>query len=214
MAKLYFLGGENVAKQDAKEINTLAFQDAGAAPSVLVFSWARPSFDASYMRRRRLANYFRSLGAGGVDFSDFSDSLEDIKAKMACSNLVYLTGGQVSTLLSRLRKTGVDKLLRSYRGVMIGRSAGAIVLGKNCLVTNRYNGVPKVVAGLGLVDFSVKVHYEPSKDDLLRKLSETQQIYAIPQRAALVYEKGVVSFFGDVFLFEHGIKRQCKEFEG
>ena len=210
MAKLYFLGGENVAKRDAKEINEKAFQEAGGAPAVLVFPWARPSFDAGYKRRKKLADYFRSLGASSIDFSEFSDPFEDITAKVARSDLIYLTGGQVSTLLSRLRKTGADDLLRNYRGVVVGRSAGAIVLGKKCLVTNRYNGAPKVVAGLGLVDFSVKVHYQPSKDNLLKKLSETEKVYAIPQRAAVVYDNCAFSFVGEVFLFENGEKTVAK----
>jgi peptidase E len=206
MVRLYFLGGENVSKRDAKEINEKAFQDAGAAPTVLVFPWARPSFDADYRRRKRLVDYFRRLGASNIDFAEFSDPVQDIAEKAAHSNLIYLTGGQVSTLLSRLRKRGIDVLLRDFKGVVVGRSAGALVLGRNCLATNRYSGVSKVVACLGLVDFSVKVHYEPSKDDLLRKLSETEKIYAIPQRAALVYDKGVLSFVGEVFLFEKGEK--------
>jgi len=109
-------------------------------------------------------------------------------------------------LLSRLKSRGVDGVLRSYRGVVVGRSAGALVLGRSCLVTNRYNRKTRVVAGLGLVDFSVKVHYEPSKDDLFRKLSKTGKVFAIPPRAAVVYDDGVLSFVGDVFLFENGEK--------
>ena len=206
MVRLYFLGGENVSKRDAKEINEKAFQDAGAAPTVLVFPWARPSFDANYRRRKRLADYFRRLGASNVNFAEFSDPFQDIAEKAAHSDLIYLTGGQVSTLLSRLRKRGVDVLLGDFKGVVVGRSAGALVLGRNCLATNRYSGVSKVVACLGLVDFSLKVHYEPSKDGLLRKLSETEKIYAIPPRAALVYDNGVLSFVGEVFLFENGEK--------
>jgi dipeptidase E len=206
MQKMYFLGGENVAKRDAKEINASAFEDAGGAPSVLVFPWARPSFDATFKRRKSIANYFKSLGARSVDFSEFSESIEDIKSKADHSDLIYLTGGQVSTLLCRLRKKGVDDLLNNYKGVLVGRSAGALVLGRNCLVTNRYNGNTKVVACLGLVDFSVKVHYEPSRDDLLKKLSKNEKFYAIPQRSALVYDNGVLSFVGEVFLFENGEK--------
>ncbi|MCW4019399.1 MAG: Type 1 glutamine amidotransferase-like domain-containing protein [Candidatus Bathyarchaeota archaeon] len=206
MARLYFLGGENVAKQDAKEINVSAFEDAGGAPDVLVFPWARPSCDARYRRRKRLTEYFRSIGARSVEFADYSESFEETAARAACSDLIYLTGGQVSTLLSRLRKTCADKILREYSGVIVGRSAGALVLGRNCLVTNRYSGSPKVVAGLERVDFSVKVHYEHSKDDLLLDYSEKEKVYAIPQRSAIVYDNGVFSFIGKIFLFERGKK--------
>jgi dipeptidase E len=208
MVKLYFLGGENVSKRDARRINAQAFQDAGGAPQVLVLPWARPSFDVNFTRRMKLSDYFRSLGANTVDFSEISDSIKDITEKTEHSDLIYLTGGQVSTLLSRLRNTCVDGLLRSYNGVVVGRSAGALVLGRYCLVTKKYNGTPKVVDGLGLVDFSVKVHYKPSKDDLLRKMSKATKIYAIPQRAALIYDNGVLSFAGEVFLFENGEKNR------
>lgn len=58
----YFLGGENLVRRDAREINARAFLDAGGAPDVLVFSWARASFDRSYKRGKRVFDYFRSLG--------------------------------------------------------------------------------------------------------------------------------------------------------
>lgn len=206
MVKLYFLGGENVAKRDAKEINASAFSDAGTSPAVTVIPWARPSFDVGFKRRKRLTEYFRSLGASRVSFSEFSDSGEDIAANLSGSDLVYLTGGQVSTLLSRLRRTGLDKLLHSYDGVVVGRSAGAVVLGKSCIVTNRYSKRQRVIAGLGLTDFTVKAHYEPSKDDLLKEMSKTEKIYAVPARKAVVYDNGSLSFIGKILLFENGKK--------
>jgi peptidase E len=206
MAKLYFLGGENVFKRDAKEVNAAAFQDAGSAPNVLVFSWARASFDASYRRRKLLVEYLRSLGAESVIFADYSSTTEEITSSIATSDLIYLTGGQTSILATRLRSKRVDRLLRSYAGVVVGRSAGALVLGKKCLVTNRYSGLRRAVKCLGLVDFSVKAHYNPSQDALLRAFSLKEKIYAIPQRSALVYGGGELSVVGEVFLFENGEK--------
>jgi peptidase E len=208
MAKLYFLGGENVAKRDAKEVNALAFQDSGGSPSVLVLSWARPSFDLKYQRRKRLTDYFRSLGASSVDFLEFSESEKVLASKIASSDLIYITGGQVSVLLSRLRKWGVGKLLRSYSGVLVGRSAGAMVFGRRCLVTSRYSGVSRMVKGLGFVDFNVKAHYDLRKDGLLKKASRKERIYGLPQRSALVYDGSALSFVGDVFIFENGEKRK------
>ena len=54
MAKLYFLGGERVVKQDSREINKAAFHEAAEEPRVVVFPWARASFDKKYKRRQRL----------------------------------------------------------------------------------------------------------------------------------------------------------------
>ncbi len=207
MAKLYFLGGEHVVKRDSIEINETAFHDAGKAPAVIVFPWARTSFDQAYNRRKRLFDYFRSLGACTVDFADYSDATEEIARKVACSDLVYLTGGCASVLVERLKNKNVDRLLHNYEGVVVGRSAGALALGKHCVVTkNRCNPTSKLVSGIGLVGFSVTAHYQPSKDEALKNLSREEKIYAIPERSALVYDDGALSFMGEVYLFQDGEK--------
>ncbi len=208
MGTLYFLGGENVTRKDAKDINTMAFEHAGGAPRVLVFPWARASFDSYFERRRRLTEYFRTLGACEVAFSEYSETSEEISAKVASADLLYLTGGQVSILSSRMRIKGIEGLLRDYDGVVVGRSAGAVVLGKTCLVTNRYSGSNKTVSGIGLVDFSIKAHYLPTQDGQLKLLSQMVRVYAIPQSSALVFDRDThaITAVGNVFLFENGKK--------
>jgi peptidase E len=210
MAKLYFLGGENVAKRDSREINEAAFDDGGGAPAVVVFPWARASFDQTYKRRKRLFDYFKSLGACTVDFADYSDTFEEITQKVECSDLIYLPGGVASVLVERLKNRSVDRLLRKYEGVVVGRSAGALALGKKCVVTkNRRIPTSEIISGIGLVDFSVKAHYKPSKDKALKRLSKEEKIYAIPERSALVYDEGCLSFMGEVYLFQNGEKTRA-----
>jgi peptidase E len=207
MTKLYFLGGENVIKRDAREINEIAFRDASEAPRVVVVPWARASFDKAYKRRKRLFDYFRSLGAMTVDFAEYSDTLEEVAMKVKCSDLIYLPGGLASVLVERLKNRSIDRILRKYDGVVVGRSAGALALGKKCVVTkNRRKLTSMIISGIGLVDFSVKAHYKPSKDGELKRLSKEEKIYAIPERSALVYDNGAFSFMGDVYLFQNGEK--------
>jgi dipeptidase E len=207
MGKRYLLGGENVFKRDAKEINEKAFWDAGGAPNVVVFSWARPSLDKNYLRRRRVFDYFRSLGARAVDFAEYSDLPKDIAGKVECSDLIYFTGGQASILVERIRNKDIDAVLRNYDGVIVGRSAGALALCRRFIVTDRNKRSTKIVDGLGHIDLCVKAHYKPSKDNVLRRLSKQEKIYAVPQRAALVIDNGSLSFMGTVYLFENGEKQ-------
>lgn len=208
MVKLYLLGGENTIKQSAKEINKAAFLDAGGSPSVVVFPWARASFDNIYARRRRVSRYFKNLGARSVDFVEYSESVEEISVKMMQSDLVYLTGGQMTILVTRLISKGVDRLLHNYEGVIVGRSAGALALAKKGVVTNRYSKDLKLVSGLGLADLCLKTHYDSSKENLLGKLSKTQSICAVPINSAIIYIENDLSFVGDVFLFEKGEKKK------
>jgi len=137
---------------------------------------------------------------------DYGDSFEEINRKVECSDLIYLTGGLTTVLIERLKSKSVDPLLRKYDKVIVGRSAGALALCKKCVLTDRRKPAVKVIKGLGLVDFSVKVHYEPSKDGELKRLSKEETIYAIPERSALVYDRGCLSFIGDVYVFQNGEK--------
>jgi peptidase E len=207
MPKLYLIGGENVFRRSAKEVNERAFQDAGKHLVVLVFSWARASFDKGYRKRKRLVDYFISLGANSIDFADYSDSKETIAKKMALSSLIYLTGGLATILVERLKNMGVDRLLQDYDGVIIGRSAGALALCRKCIVTCRSNSKSKIINGLGLADLTLKVHYKPEKDNALEHLSRQEKIYAVPEGSAIVYNNGSCSFIGDSYLFENGKKR-------
>jgi dipeptidase E len=206
MAKLYLLGGENTIKRNARDINATAFQDAGGTPTVLVFPWARASFDKTYQRRKRLFDYFRNLGANTVDFAEYSDTPEDIAMKVKNSDLIYLTGGLTTVLLERLKNKNIDRLLHKYDRVIVGRSAGAIALCKQGILTSKNKQTHKIITGLRLVEFTVKVHYKPSEDAELKRLSKKERIYAIPERSALVYDNGALSFMGDVYVFQNGEK--------
>ena len=207
MPKFYLLGGENVFKRSAREVNERAFQDAGEPLVVLVFPWARASFDRGYKKRKRLVDYFISLGVSTINFIEYSDSNETIAKKMADSNIVYLTGGLANVLVERLKNMGVDRLLHDYRGVIVGRSAGALALCRKCIITCRSNSKVKIIDGLGLADLTLKAHYKPEKDSALEQLSRQEKIYAVPEGSALVYSNGACSFMGEVYLFENGTKR-------
>ncbi len=207
MTKLYFLGGENITIQDARTVNQSAFQDAGESPAILVFPWARSSFDKTYMRRKLVVDYFKSLGASAVNFAEYSDSKEEIQEKIFCSDLIYLTGGLTSVLVERLKNMAVDELLRNYEGVIVGRSAGALALSRKCVITGKGKTI-KIASGLGLVDFMLKAHYTIGSDATLTELSKEEAIYAVPQASALVSENGALSNIGPVFLFENGQRHQ------
>lgn len=207
MLKTYLLGGENVLRRSSKEINEKAFQDAGGAPEVLVFPWARPSFDKKYGKRKLLNDYLVSLGARSVEFIDYSESNEMIAQKMSASDVIYLTGGQATILIERLKTQGVDQLLKRFDGVIIGRSAGALALCNRCITTLRSNGKARIIAGLGLVELILKVHYIQKDDDVLKHFSLNQSIFAIPEKSALVCMNGELSTVGEVYLFLDG-KRQ------
>lgn len=204
MPKYYLLGGENTHKRDAQEVNQRAFNEAGKAPRVLVFSWARASFDKTYPKSKLLFDYFICLGANTVNTVDYSCTLEEIKEKISESDLVYLTGGVPSVLVERLKKSGIRSLLRDFEGVIVGRSAGALALCKKCVITCRSTSEVKVIDGLDLVDITLKAHYKFGKDERLKELSKTEDIFAVPKGSALICDDGNLSVINNVYLFHNG----------
>ncbi len=211
MPKYYLLGGENTHKRDAKEINQRAFNDAGESPRVLVFSWARASFDRTYSKSQLLFDYFRSLGASTVNTVDYSCTVEEIKERISESDLIYLTGGVTTVLVERLKKPGICRLLTDFRGIIVGRSAGALALCRKCVITCRRKSEIKVIYGLGLVDLTLKAHYKLGKDEKLSDLSNIEDIFAVPKDSAIVYDYGKLSFINNVYLFHNGMRQTLTE---
>jgi dipeptidase E len=206
MPKLYLLGGENVSHRSAKDVNQKAFEDTAQPRSVLVFAWARASFDKKYQKRKLFADYMRSLGASTVDFIEYSEG-DNIAEKVAASNLIYLTGGQPSILMERAKTVGLEPLLKRYRGVIVGRSAGALALCSRFVSTIRSNSKVRVLDGLGLVDITLKAHYVPQKDEALKRFSLENPIFALPAGSALVCGNGKLSTLGEVYLFRDGERK-------
>jgi dipeptidase E len=204
MPRYYLLGGENTHRRDAEEINQTAFNDAGKTPRVLIFSWARASFDRAYPKSKLIFDYFRCLGASTVNTVDYSCSYEEIKEKMAESDLVYLTGGVPTVLVERLKKAGIRNLFRDFEGVIVGRSAGALALCKKCIITCRSTAEIKVIDGLGLVDITFKAHYKLGKDERLKELSKMEDVFAVPKGSALICVDGNLSAINGVYLFHDG----------
>jgi peptidase E len=211
MPKYYLLGGENTHRRDAEEINQRAFNDAGKSPRILVFSWARASFDRTYPKSQLLFNYFRSLGASIVNTVDYSCTLEGIKEEISEADLVYLTGGVPTVLIERLKKSGIRSLLGDFEGIIVGRSAGALALCRRCVITCKKTSEIKVINGLGLVDLTFKAHYKLGKDEKIIKLSKTEDIFAVPKDSAIVCENGKLSFINGVYLFRNGIRHTVSE---
>ena len=211
MPKYYLLGGENTHKRDAQEVNQSAFADAGRMPRVLVFSWARASFDKTYPKSKLMFNYFRSLGASTVNTVDYSTSSAEIKEKISESDLIYLTGGVPTVLVERLKKSGIRSLLKDFEGVIVGRSAGALALCRKCVITCRSTSEIKVIDGLGLVALTLKAHYRLGKDEKLKELSKTEDIFAVPKGSALIFYNGNLSAINNVYFFHRGERQNFSD---
>ena len=124
---------------------------------VLVLLWSTDDEIKRVRYREIIKNYFRDLGADEVLFLEENDSR--MEEKFGKVNMVYLPGGDTEILLGKLNKNSeVIKKLENFRGVIIGNSAGAIVLSDEGYVYK--NGSLVKYKGLGIVNVKVLVHFE------------------------------------------------------
>lgn len=209
--KHYFIGGGNIRKNELEEIDKRALSELDKSPKICVFLWTSedPESEGSKKWMNILGTYFKKLGAEKVTFPSILDSIEKIKEEMANSDMIYIPGGNTESLLNHLKEKGVAPLIRSYKKIISGNSAGAICLCKDSiLLKNKDRLETKVVEGIGMVDFSVAVHYDEKHDDELIELSKERKIYAIPEKRYLVFEGTNFEFINDIYLFFQGEKEK------
>ncbi|MGO1368825.1 MAG: Type 1 glutamine amidotransferase-like domain-containing protein [Senegalia sp. (in: firmicutes)] len=117
------------------------------------------------------------------------------------AKVIYIAGGNTYKLLDIMRKSGFGDFLKheAQNTMIIGNSAGAVVLGKDIRTTNDNDIIGiEDTRGLGLVDYSICPHYTEEKKDRLIKLADILKhtIIGIPEKSGFIIDKNKVSKIG------------------
>ncbi len=210
--KFYLIGGGSIENDDTKEIDKAAFSEAGGQPKVFVIPWTSSDNQKLEKYIKIMPEYFSNIGAKQVVLASLSDSLEKIKHELDNSDMIYIPGGDTEYLIEAVKRKGLAPLLKSYRKIIVGNSAGAISMCREGILTkDRYNTHIRIVEGFGLVDFSVSTHYKESEDADLLELSKNRKIYAIPEKCAVVWDGKKMKFIGEVYLFYKNGKEKVSD---
>jgi len=130
-------------------------------------------------------------------YSDWSD----IKK----AEVIYIGGGNTYKLIDIMRKSGFGEYLKKERDshIIIGNSAGAVVLGRDIRSSNDADiiGIGDT-GGLDLVDFSICPHYTGRQKPRLEKLADVlgHRIAGVPETSAIIIDDGI-STIGPVYYF-------------
>ena len=121
------------------------------------------------------------------------------------ADVVWLCGGNTPVQMDWLKKYDLIPILQHHKGVLIGLSAGAINLAETavCSLTCRHLR-QEVYPGLGCIPISPEPHFcaHPVTGELL-DLSETHPLYGMEDESAIFYQKGKLSFFGNIYKLDH-----------
>ena len=147
---------------------------------------------------------------------------------VAESDFIILGGGHVPSQNRFLRRMGFAKLLRGYKGVVMGISAGSM----NCArvvyampeepeeITDPF--YKRFVPGLGLTEVQIVPHFymfKYSDSDSPNALTDIaipdsrhgHRFYAFPDGTYLMGCNGEEKIYGEFYLIENGVMRQVSE---
>jgi dipeptidase E len=212
--KLYFIGGGRIEDGELESIDRRIISETDKK-NILIFPWSSDDQNKLEKFANILPAYFKKLGMREVTFASLDDSAQVLEQKISRSSVIYLPGGKTEYFLERAKEKNLSGMLKSYSKIIAGNSAGALIMCKDAVMTmDKDTPKTKVVNGLGLVDFSVEVHYEESNDAELLELSKDRRIFAIPERCAVVWDNGKLEFLGDITLFYNSKKQKARKIKG
>lgn len=117
-----------------------------------------------------IVRFYRAFDAARCEPSHISlfrrdGGAADVHEHILRSDLIYVGGGSVVSLLGTWRAHGIDTTLRlawEQGTVMCGVSAGSLCWFRSAL--SAFHGEPQLVEGLGLLPYSNCVHFDCERD--------------------------------------------------
>lgn len=160
---------------------------------------------------RELAKLESYIG-GNIDFINLrACTKQEIKQRLEIADIMYIVGGKQMILPQLFKETGFDEIVKEFakEKVVMGTSAGAIVLGKQIEAEEYWKeryGITKKETGektLGLVNFNIIPHYlrgERKKWDreFYEKVLQENPftVYAVNDEQAILWQDNHITFVG------------------
>lgn len=202
------IGGGNLLSDELADPETGVARYIKPTDKLVVIPFATEEHKYDRWFQSVVDNYER-LGLTDFHLVRYDDSPESIQEAIQSAQVIFLAGGYTERLLQRLEEKGASDLIRNFTGVLIGYSAGALIMCKDA-ITTKDDDYPETIVdkGLDIVDFSVEVHYTERVDQDLFTLSHERIIYAMPDGSAiLVDESNCPHFINTVHTFAKGEKQ-------
>lgn len=142
------------------------------------------------------------------------------------SNFIILGGGHVPSQNKFLHEVGMKKLLKGYRGVVMGISAGSMNAANIVYSQPEEPGeatdksYKRFMPGLGITEVNILPHYHLCKDmkvDGLKVYEEIAQpdsikshtrFYVFPDGTYLYGYNGNETIYGEFYIIENGVMRK------
>lgn len=151
---------------------------------------------------------------------------ENIVEQLADYNVIILSGGHVPTQNIFFQRISLKEKLDSYKGIVIGISAGTMNCAENVYAHPELEGeavdpkYQRFIPGLGLTKRMILPHYQMIKNDTLDGLRVFEEIaypdsigrefYALNDGSYILSENGIETLYGEAYRIKDGqISKIC-----
>jgi peptidase E len=128
------------------------------------------------------------------------------------ADVVYLTGGNPYIQLKYIKDNGLETILQSFKGIIVGVSAGSMNQGKIAYYCkDEHYPETKTYEALDLVDVTIDPHYDVLNEEQVfenKKWSEQIPIIGLPNDSFVVVDNGEIIIYGENY--QHYIHRKHK----
>lgn len=188
-------------KEDKVCICALTFFD----DTKTIEDWNRQFKKGQGYYYRLYQDVFKRYGIHSIEWIEyFNDSYQQMKEKIERSSVLYIPGGAPDLFMKRIRECRIKKVLKNYKGIVIGVSAGAMVQLDCFHITpdDEYSDF-QYMNGLGyLQDFDIEVHYTGSNQQkkYIKKVIEEKQIpvFGIKEKGGMIIQNNQIECFGQI----------------
>lgn len=169
-------------------------------------------FDSHYLKGKDeyedIAKEFRNYGIKDRNIQIvhyYRDSRRKIRSKFYNADIIFLTGGYPDRFLYRIDQLNIREFICSFKGIVMGTSAGAMIQFDKYHVTPEEEGQDyEYHEGLGLLSgFDIEVHYEDSFEHLASLITDLQlhpiPIFALPNEGGMIVDGDDYMLLGKAF---------------
>lgn len=154
-------------------------------------------------------SWFKEIGINLNGITVLNDTMtkEEMFRSIENADIIFLMGGDTLKQNDFLMKNGLKPIIKIFKKVVIGISAGAINLSDISLCSkDEEDGVEKTITyeGIGRINYTIEPHFDIDNKILLQNelypLSEKMTIYGLPNNTGVrIIDSNFEILYGDFY---------------
>lgn len=154
-------------------------------------------------------SWFKEIGINLNGITVLNDTMtkEEMFSSIENADIIFLMGGDILKQNNFLMKNDLKPIIKTFKKVVIGISAGAINLSNISLCSkDEEDGVEKTITyeGIGRINYTIEPHFDIDNKIFLQNelypLSEKMTIYGLPNNTGVrIINKNFEILYGDFY---------------